>query len=86
MKLNIAVLPGDGIGPEIAAQGVEVMSAVCKKFGQLKCVLNRDCWLCVRNWACLRISGPYKLLSACCINHRFVLTWWMVRISCVSVN
>ena len=25
MKLNIAVLPGDGIGPEIAAQGVEVM-------------------------------------------------------------
>ena len=33
MKLNIAVLPGDGIGPEIAAQGVEVMSAVCKKFG-----------------------------------------------------
>ena len=33
MKLNIAVLPGDGIGPEISAQGVEVMSAVCKKFG-----------------------------------------------------
>ena len=29
MKLNIAVLPGDGIGPEIAAQGVEVMRAVC---------------------------------------------------------
>ena len=25
MKLNIAVLPVDGIGPEIAAQGVEVM-------------------------------------------------------------
>lgn len=33
MKLNIAVLPGDGIGPEISAQGVDVMSAVCKKFG-----------------------------------------------------
>ena len=26
MKLNIAVLPGDGIGPEIAAQGVEAVS------------------------------------------------------------
>ena len=33
MKLNIAVLPGDGIGPEISVQGVEVMSAVCEKFG-----------------------------------------------------
>ncbi len=33
MKLNIAVLPGDGIGPEISRQGVDVMSAVCAKFG-----------------------------------------------------
>ena len=33
MKLNIAVLAGDGIGPEISKQGVAVMAAVCKKFG-----------------------------------------------------
>lgn len=33
MKLNVAVLAGDGIGPEISRQGVAVMSAVCKKFG-----------------------------------------------------
>lgn len=33
MKLNIAVLAGDGIGPEISVQGVAVMTAVCKKFG-----------------------------------------------------
>ena len=33
MKFNIAVLPGDGIGPEISVQGVNVMSAVCEKFG-----------------------------------------------------
>lgn len=33
MKLNIAVLAGDGIGPEISAQGVAVMTAVCNKFG-----------------------------------------------------
>lgn len=33
MKLNIAVLAGDGIGPEISVQGVAVLSAVCKKFG-----------------------------------------------------
>lgn len=33
MEFKIAVLAGDGIGPEISAQGVAVMSAVCKKFG-----------------------------------------------------
>ncbi|MDE5688139.1 MAG: 3-isopropylmalate dehydrogenase [Paramuribaculum sp.] len=33
MKLNIAVLAGDGIGPEISKVGVEVMAAVCRKFG-----------------------------------------------------
>ncbi len=33
MDFKIAVLPGDGIGPEISKQGVDVMTAVCKKFG-----------------------------------------------------
>jgi 3-isopropylmalate dehydrogenase len=33
MKLKIAVLPGDGIGPEISRVGVEVMQAVCDRFG-----------------------------------------------------
>lgn len=33
MNLKIAVLPGDGIGPEISVQGVDVMTAVCEKFG-----------------------------------------------------
>ena len=33
MKAKIAVLPGDGIGPEIMEQGVAVMQAICKKFG-----------------------------------------------------
>ncbi len=33
MNLKIAVLPGDGIGPEISEQGVNVMTAVCEKFG-----------------------------------------------------
>lgn len=32
MKFKIAVLPGDGIGPEISKQGVDVMSAVCRRF------------------------------------------------------
>ncbi len=33
MDFKIAVLPGDGIGPEISEQGVNVMTAVCEKFG-----------------------------------------------------
>lgn len=33
MKLNIAILPGDGIGPEIIKQGLRVTEAVCEKFG-----------------------------------------------------
>jgi len=33
MKLKIAVLAGDGIGPEIMEQGVAVVDAVAKKFG-----------------------------------------------------
>lgn len=32
MELKIAVLPGDGIGPEISKAGVKVMQAVCDKF------------------------------------------------------
>ena len=33
MKLKIAVIAGDGIGPEISAVGVDVTKAVCEKFG-----------------------------------------------------
>lgn len=32
MKLHIAVLSGDGIGPEIMKQGVDVMNAIARKF------------------------------------------------------
>ena len=33
MDFKIAVLPGDGIGPEISEQGVAVMNAICTRFG-----------------------------------------------------
>lgn len=33
MKLNIAVLPGDGIGPEIVGEALKVTETVCRKFG-----------------------------------------------------
>ena len=33
MKLKIAILPGDGIGPEIMKQGVGVLRAVARRYG-----------------------------------------------------
>jgi 3-isopropylmalate dehydrogenase len=33
MKARIVVLPGDGIGPEVTAEAVKVLSAVAKRFG-----------------------------------------------------
>lgn len=33
MKFKLAVLPGDGVGPEIMDEGVKVLEAVGKKFG-----------------------------------------------------
>ena len=33
MKLNIAILAGDGIGPEITKQALKVTEAICDKFG-----------------------------------------------------
>ncbi len=33
MTLKIAVLAGDGIGPEISVQGVDVLTAIAEKFG-----------------------------------------------------
>ncbi len=33
MKFDLAVLPGDGIGPEVAAQGIEVLGTVGRRFG-----------------------------------------------------
>jgi len=33
VKLDIAALPGDGVGPEVAAEAVKVLEAVGKRFG-----------------------------------------------------
>lgn len=33
MKFNIAVLPGDGVGPDVTAEGQRVLEAVGKRFG-----------------------------------------------------
>ena len=33
MRFNLAVLPGDGIGPEVIAEGIKVLQAINKRFG-----------------------------------------------------
>ena len=33
MKLKIAKLPGDGIGPEVVEEAVKAVNAVCRRFG-----------------------------------------------------
>ncbi|TXG38524.1 3-isopropylmalate dehydrogenase [Seonamhaeicola maritimus] len=35
MKLNIAVLPGDGIGPEVTAQAVKVLKAIAMEYNHV---------------------------------------------------
>jgi 3-isopropylmalate dehydrogenase len=35
MKLHIAVLPGDGIGPEVITQAVKVLKAIAMEFGHI---------------------------------------------------
>ncbi|NLZ25350.1 MAG: 3-isopropylmalate dehydrogenase [Clostridiales bacterium] len=37
MEFNIAVIPGDGVGPEIASSAVKVLDAVGEKFGHKFC-------------------------------------------------
>jgi len=32
-KFNVAVIAGDGIGPEVVAEGIKVLDAVGKKYG-----------------------------------------------------
>ena len=33
MQFNLAVLPGDGIGPEVIAEGIKVLQAIGRRFG-----------------------------------------------------
>ena len=33
MEYNIALIPGDGIGPEVVAEATKVLDKVCEKYG-----------------------------------------------------
>lgn len=55
MKMKVAVLPGDGIGPEVISQAVNVTSTVCEKFGH---ELNCEYGICGAD-AINRVGCPY---------------------------
>ncbi|MAF85678.1 MAG: 3-isopropylmalate dehydrogenase, partial [Dehalococcoidales bacterium] len=37
MQLDLAVLPGDGVGPEVTSEAIKVLQAIGKKFGHHFC-------------------------------------------------
>ncbi len=55
MKINLAVLPGDGIGPEIVDQALKATKAVCEKFGH---ELTFEYGICGAD-AIDRVGNPY---------------------------
>ena len=55
MKLNIAVLPGDGIGPEIISVALDVTKAICDKF---KHSLSFEYGICGAD-AIDKVGNPY---------------------------
>ena len=46
MKINIALLPGDGIGPEVIAEGVRVLDHIAKLDGGFKFEFTHFPWGC----------------------------------------
>ncbi len=55
MNLNIAVLPGDGIGPEIVEQALKATNAICQKFGHS---LSTEVGICGAD-AIDKVGEPY---------------------------
>ena len=55
MKLNIAVLPGDGIGPEIIRAALDATQAICDKFGH---ELHYEYGICGAD-AIEKVGNPY---------------------------
>ena len=63
MELKVAVLAGDGIGPEISAEGVKVMKTVCEKFNHKVTFTEALCGA-----AAIDVTGnpfPEETLKAC---------------------
>ena len=68
---KICTLPGDGIGPEIMAEGVKVLKALGEKYdvdfacedaliGGCAIDASRVCSAFVRRWACIPTCAPFR--------------------------
>ena len=70
MKMNIAVLAGDGIGPEIMEQAIKTVKVVSEKFGhELECNYG----ICGAN-AIDKVGDPYpEETHELCMNSDAVL-------------
>jgi 3-isopropylmalate dehydrogenase len=71
MKMNIATIPGDGIGPDIVREGCRVLEAVGKKFGH-EFVFTET----LAGGAALDAYGeplPAKTLETCCASDAVLL-------------
>ncbi len=70
MKINLAVLPGDGIGPEIVAQALKATEAICAKFGH---ELSFEYGICGAD-AIDKVGNPYpEATHELCMNSDAVL-------------
>ena len=47
MKYNIAVIHGDGIGPEVVQEATKVLDTIAKKISSRICL-----YTCIGGWLC----------------------------------
>ena len=50
-KYNIAVIAGDGIGPEVIEEGKKVLSGIAKMDGSFEVEFTDFPWGCARRWS-----------------------------------
>src|SRR5215471_14140906 len=63
MKIKIVTLPGDGIGPEVTSEAIQILEAITAKFGHQLDVTSKDAGGCA-----IRAHNdplPTDTLSAC---------------------
>ncbi len=70
MDIKLAILPGDGIGPEIVAEALKATEAICQKFGHK---LSFEYGICGAN-AIDKVGNPYPTEThELCMNSDAVL-------------
>jgi isocitrate/isopropylmalate dehydrogenase len=60
---DIALIPGDGTGPEVVAEGVKVLNAACAKHG-IKLNYQSFDLGGERNLRCRAVDGVHRLLHS----------------------